>query len=51
MLSAVERLVADSLMGRALSGLSMKYVFEQISCMSFVLSGRRYSRWRYLPIR
>ena len=30
--------MADSLMGRALSGLSVKRTFEQIFCMSFVWS-------------
>ena len=39
-LSAVERPMADSLMGRALSGLSVKHMFEQIFCMSFVWSDR-----------
>ena len=33
--------MADSLIGWALSGLSVNRVFEQIPCMSFVKSDRR----------
>ena len=33
-------MMADSLMGRALSDLSMKHMFEQIPCMSLVLSDK-----------
>ena len=36
-----ERLMADSLMGRVLSWLSVKHMFEQILCMSFVWSERQ----------
>ena len=39
-MSAVERLMADSLMTRALSVLIVKHMFKQIFCMSFVLSDR-----------
>ena len=41
LLSAVERMMADSLMRMTQSGLSMEDVFEQISCMSFVWSDRK----------
>ena len=40
-LSALERVMADSLMGRALSGLSLKHMFEQILGISSVMSERR----------
>ena len=40
-MSAVERLMADSLMTRTPSVLIVKHMFEQIFCMSFVLSDRR----------
>ena len=35
-----ERLMTDSVMGGVLSGLSVMHMFEQIPCMSFVLSDR-----------
>ena len=40
MLSAVERMIADSLMGRVLSGLSVMQMFEKIFRISFALSER-----------
>ena len=40
MLFAVERPMEDSWMSMALSGLSVKHMFEQILCMSLVLGDR-----------
>ena len=40
MLFAVERPMEDSWMSRALSGLRVKHMFEQILCMSFMESDR-----------
>ena len=40
-MSAAERLTADSLVGKALSSVSMRHMFEQIFCMSFIMSDRR----------